>query len=175
MKRFFPGLLTLSIIWMLAGVCISQTSRGTLTGTVTDSSGAVIPKAAVKFTEVNTNVSRQTTTNDAGIYRFDAVDLGTYTVSVSVVGFASENQTGVEVQAAHTRNLDFSLKVGTAKEIVTVEGAAGTVALQTSEQVRGENFSTQSIATLPVVAGDSLTLTQLLPGVALGSFNSINQ
>jgi outer membrane receptor protein involved in Fe transport len=165
----------LTLVLFLVTMAIAQTSRGTLTGTVTDTSGAVVTKATVKITETNTNVSRQTTTNGAGIYRFDAVDLGTYTVTVGAQGFATEDRTGVEIQAAHTLNLDFALKVGAATEVVTVEASGIQIALQTSEQVRGENFSAQTIATLPVVGGDSLTLTQLLPGVALGSTNSINQ
>jgi len=146
--------------WMLFGLisCVlGQTSRGTITGTVTDSTGALVSKATVKITETNTNVSRQTTTNEVGIYRFDAVDLGVYTVSVSASGFATENLTGVDVQAAHTLSLNFALKVGTANEVVTVEASGIEVALQTSEQVRGANFSTQSITTLPVAGGDSLT------------------
>jgi len=79
------GLLLLAI---LSATAIAQTSRGTLTGTVTDSSGAVVSNATVKITEKATGVTRQTTTNGAGIYRFDAVDLGSYTVAVQAPGFS---------------------------------------------------------------------------------------
>jgi hypothetical protein len=73
--RCAGGLL---LLFALYGTSIAQTSRGTLTGIVTDSSNAVVVDATVRLTETATAVSRQTTTNGAGLYRFDAVDLGTY-------------------------------------------------------------------------------------------------
>ncbi|HEY6248482.1 MAG TPA: carboxypeptidase regulatory-like domain-containing protein [Candidatus Angelobacter sp.] len=160
---------------LMISSAIAQTSRGTVTGTVKDTSSAVIGKATVTITQPDTNVSRKTTTNDAGIFRFDAVDLGTYNISVAAAGFSSEVKTGVVVQAAHTVDLDFALKVGTATETVTVEASAAEIGLQTSDQVRGETLSQVAIQNLPLVGGDSLTLVQLTPGVALASTNSINQ
>jgi outer membrane receptor protein involved in Fe transport len=171
----FAGILALCL--MLIPAMMAQTSRGTLTGTVTDSTGAVIKDASVTIIQQGTGVKRETTTNSSGIYRFDAVDLGVYQVSSTAPGFAREDKTGVEIQAAHTTDIDFSLKVGTNKEVVTVE-ARGVEVLQTSEQVHSETFSTQEIATLPVIAGDSLTLAQMAPGIVTGSManqNSINQ
>src|SRR5579859_4185242 len=161
---------------LAAGVGLAQTSRGTLTGIITDSSGAVIAKATVTITHLATNLKRQTTTNEAGVYRFDAVDLGTYALSVSAAGFRTRETTGVEVQAARTTNIDVPLEVGTASEVVTVEASAE-VALQTSEQVRGANFSDHTIANLPITGQDSLTIAQLLPGVMVisGATNAINQ
>src|SRR5215470_6571896 len=112
----FPHLVRRGVCSCIAGILLllmssatAQTSRGTLTGTVRDSSNAVINNASVTITQADTNVSRTTTTNDAGIFRFDAVDLGTYTVSVQAAGFTSETKTGVVIQAAHTADLDFSL------------------------------------------------------------------
>jgi len=166
------GLLLLALMCVTA---IAQTSRGTLTGTVTDSSGAVVSNANVKITEGATGITRQTTTNEAGIYRFDAVDLGIYTVSVQAAGFSGSAKSGVQIQASHVSSIDFALKVGAAQETVTVEATGFEVALQTSEQVRGENFSSRTISTLPLAGSDSLTLAQLSPGVSLASGNSINQ
>jgi hypothetical protein len=162
-----------------AGVPVgqSQTSRGTVTGTVTDPSGAAIASATVTIKQAGTNVTRQTTTNEAGIYRFDAVDLGTHTLSVRAVGFAAEDTTGIEIQAAHTINIDVSLKLGATSDLVTVEASSLEVALQTSEQVRGANLSEHTIGNLPITGLDSLTLAQLLPGVAVSNQlgGSINQ
>ena len=170
--RSAGGLLLLVVLCVNL---IAQTSRGTLTGTVTDSSGAVVDNAAVKITEGSTGVVRQTTTNGSGIYRFDAVDLGTYTLSVKAQGFAGASKSGVAIQAARTTNIDFALNVGASQETVTVEASAAEIALNTSEQVRGETLSTLAVANLPLVGSDSLTLVQLAPGVALASSNSINQ
>jgi hypothetical protein len=169
------GLASLAALFLFVSAATAQTSRGTITGTVSDSTGAVVANAAVTITEQGTGVSRQTSTNSAGIYRFDAVDLGTYTVAVKAPGFATADKTGVEIQAAHTTNIDFGLKVGTTQEVVTVEATGAEVGLQTSEQVHSATFSAMSVSTMPVVAGDSLTLAQLAPGVAIGSMAHTNQ
>ena len=174
--RYLGFLLLLSL--MPALTALGQSSRGTLTGTVVDSTGAVVSGATVTITQQGTGVKRQTTTNSVGIYRFDAVDLGIYQVSTFASGFSTEDKTGVEIEAAHTTNIDFNLKVGAAKEVVTVEATGIEIGLQTSEQVHSETFSTQQITNLPEIGGDSLTLAQLAPGVAIGSLanqNSINQ
>ncbi|HWX55571.1 MAG TPA: carboxypeptidase regulatory-like domain-containing protein [Verrucomicrobiae bacterium] len=162
-------------LFALFSAALAQTSRGTLTGTVTDSTGAVVSSATVKITHKETGVSRETTTNSSGIYRFDAVDLGTYTVSVQGAGFGPEDKTGVDIQASRASNVDFSLKPGTTKEVLTVEASGIEIGLDTTQQVRGDNFSALTIQNLPVLGGDSLTLTQLAPGVSLASGNSINQ
>lgn len=175
MKFMFRSALGLLLLASVSATAIAQTSRGTLTGTVTDSSGAVVSRATVKITEGATGITRQTTTNSAGIYRFDAVDLGNYTVSVQAPGFSGAAKSGIEIQSARVSNIDFSLKVGAAQETVTVEASGFEVALQTSEQVRGENFSARTISSLPLPGADSLTLAQLSPGISLASGNSINQ
>jgi outer membrane receptor protein involved in Fe transport len=162
---------------LAASITCGQTSRGTLTGTVTDSSGAVIAKASASIKQIGTNVTRQTVTNEAGIYRFDAVDLGTYILTVQASGFSKQEIMGVEIEAAHTTNIDVALKVGGTAETVTVE-ASPEVVLQTSEQVRGANFADRSIDNLPITGQDSLTLAQLLPGITVinqSASNSINQ
>jgi outer membrane receptor protein involved in Fe transport len=170
--HLFAGLL---LFIALLSTAFAQTSRGSLSGTVTDSQGALVANASVTITQHGTSVTRQTTTNSAGIYRFDAVDLGTYDVSVKSAGFAIENKTGVEIQSARNASIDFALKVGNASEVVNVEASGLEVQLDTTDQARGQHFETQSINNLPLIGGDSLTLAQLTPGVALAAGGSINQ
>lgn len=79
MKQLIPFLTLLG----LASAVVAQTSRGT----VTDSSGAVLPAAQATLTHSATGVARSTATNDAGIYRFDAVDLDVYDLNVTTTGF----------------------------------------------------------------------------------------
>jgi hypothetical protein len=176
-QRFLALAFLSSLFVLAASITRGQTSRGTLTGTVTDISGAVIAKASVSIKQVGTNVTRQTLSNEAGIYRFDAVDLGTYILTVQASGFSKQETMGVEIEAAHTTNIDVSLKVGATAETVTVE-ASPEVVLQTAEQVRGANFADRSIDNLPITGQDSLTLAQLLPGITVinqSASNSINQ
>src|SRR6267378_2178222 len=132
------------VFWVLVlmnGTAVAQTSRGTLTGVITDPTGAAVVTATVTITHLDTNVKRQTITNDAGVYRFDAVDLGTYSLSVQKTGFRRHDTTGVEIQAAHTTDIDVRLEVGATSEVVRVEASSFEVELQTSDQVRGANFS----------------------------------
>ncbi|HKW56163.1 MAG TPA: carboxypeptidase regulatory-like domain-containing protein [Candidatus Acidoferrum sp.] len=177
-SRFVLLLGMFSLLLFAAYQGAAQTSRGTLTGVVTDSSGAVVAKANVKITQAGTNLKRETSTNEAGIYRFDAVDLGTYSLSIQAPGFRTKDTTGVEIEAAHTTNIDVALEVGAASETVTVEASAFEVQLQTAEQVRGANFGDRTVGNLPITGLDSLTVTQLLPGVTtinMSASNSINQ
>ena len=83
----------------------SQTSRGTVTGTVTDANGAVISGATVTLIHPQTGVERSTTTNSEGVYRFDAVDSGVYSVKISAQGFGEVTKTNVEVAANQTADV----------------------------------------------------------------------
>lgn len=170
--RLSAGLL---LFFALLSTALAQTSRGSLSGTVTDSQGALVANASVIITQHGTEVTRNTTTNSAGIYRFDAVDLGTYDVLVKAPGFAAEKKTGVEIESARNSSIDFALKVGAASEVVNVEASGLEVQLDTTEQTRGQHFETQAINNLPLNGADSLTLAQLTPGVALAAGGSINQ
>ena len=176
MERFFRRISAFVCLLLLAGVSAAQTSsRGTIRGTVTDQSGAVVPNATVNISQTETGVSRRTTTNSAGLYRFDAVDPGTYNVTAEAAGFSGMRTTGVDVAASGERELDFSLKVGGTNEVVEVAAAGGEVALQTSEQVRAAHIESRTIENLPLVGLDSLTLAQTVPGVVVSPNGNINQ
>src|SRR5436309_1762672 len=92
----------------LACACaaLSQTSRGTVTGTVLDTSGAAVPKARVSLTGVETGARLSTDSNDAGVYRFDAVDLGVYELKVTHPGFQTYVGSGIGVEANRVTTLD---------------------------------------------------------------------
>ena len=79
--------LKISTVLAFALAAHAQTSRGTVTGTVLDSSGAVVAGARVTLTGVDTGVKLSTESNDAGVYRFDAVDLGVYELQIVHPGF----------------------------------------------------------------------------------------
>src|SRR5690349_4161111 len=95
-------IMSMLAIFVFCGTLLdafAQTSRGTVTGTVRDANAAVIPGATVTLTNVVTNVSRSTMTNGQGLYRFDAVDPGTYKLTFSAQGFATLANTDVVVSA----------------------------------------------------------------------------
>jgi hypothetical protein len=90
----------------LAGALYGQTSRGTVTGTILDPTGAAIGGARVTLTSVETGVHLSTDSNDAGVYRFDAVDLGVYELQVSHPGFRTYVATGAGVEANRATTVD---------------------------------------------------------------------
>src|SRR5579863_4455776 len=87
--RFLASLLTLVSIAGGASVLLAQSSRGTVTGIVTDPSKAAVANAVVDLTREQTKVVRSTRTNQTGSYVFDAVDPGSYSLKVTVTGFAA--------------------------------------------------------------------------------------
>jgi hypothetical protein len=158
--------ISLMILLLLtAGTLFSQTtSRGTVVGTVADQSGAMVSNAAVTLLEKATNVKRETTSNQDGLYRFDSVLLGDYTVSVQASGFA-EDKADITVTSTGVTPRDFHLKVGTSTTEVTVEGGSSAVQLQTEDAVRGGSIDSRNLANLPIVGQNSLNLMLILPGV----------
>jgi protocatechuate 3,4-dioxygenase beta subunit len=110
----------LTAILTLAVAAQAQTSRGTVSGTVTDPSGAVVTRARVALTHTQTGLRLTATTNEAGIYRFDALDLGRYELKVAHPGFNSFLATELGVEANRTTVLDVRLEVGSEATAVRV-------------------------------------------------------
>ena len=164
-STFITGLILLLALCMAIGGW-AQTSRGTVSGTVTDSSGAVVQDALVQLIQVSTNVVRDTKTNDVGLYRFDAVSLGAYKIRVAMGGFSTAEVSGIEVSANQTTSQDVKLMIGTGGETVEVTGDAAAAMLQTEEQLRGANIEVKKISQLPISGQNSLNLMLTVPGIA---------
>jgi outer membrane receptor protein involved in Fe transport len=157
----------------MAVAATAQTSRGVVSGTVTDPNGAVVSGSAVTITNLQTNVSRDTTTNSDGFYRFDAVDPGTYSVKINASGFNEVTKTNVPVEASQTADVSAQLAIGQTEITVDVTAEAGAL-LQTEAPVRGGNISTTQITELPVSGRNPVALALTLPGVSSnrGGFGS---
>lgn len=156
-------LLAMMMIVLTISSVIAQTSRGVVSGTVTDANGAVIPGAQVKLTNTATSVERSVTTNSEGFYRFEAVDLGTYSVQISASGFGSVINSNIVVNANQTSSVDTQLTAGSQE--VTVDVIAESEQLQTEAAVRGGNISSKQITELPI-GGNPVALALTLPGVS---------
>jgi hypothetical protein len=107
--------------------------NATITGTVGDSSGAVIPNAAISLTNPATGQVRETTSNSAGAYRFPNVGIGTYTLVVTAPSFQKYTKTGIVVNVAQTLEESAVLTVGSEGQTVTVQADALQVQTETSE------------------------------------------
>ncbi len=156
----------------------AQTSKGTVAGTVTDPNGAVVAGATVDVVSNATNQKRSATSNDSGNYRIDAVDPGVYDVIVTTKGFKTRTTKGVQVSANLTSTLDARLEIGAESVVVEVTTGTGET-LQTSEPVRGGNFSPRQVESLPSANLNPYDLARLLPGVVTatggGQFGNASQ
>jgi Carboxypeptidase regulatory-like domain/TonB dependent receptor len=141
----------------------AQTSRGTVTGTVLDQSGAVIGGARVSLTGVETGVKLSTASNDAGVYRFDAVDLGVYDLQATHPGFRTYVGMAINVEANRVTTLDPRLEVGTAETRIEVNGESAEMLVKDSP-LRGGNFQPLSVRDLPLPLLNPLSLARSLPG-----------
>ena len=106
----------------VASLTFAQVATGTITGTVTDPSGASVPKAAVVITHVDTNLSRTVHTDETGSFRATLLPIGTYSVSAEFAGFKKKVITGLELRVDQTTDIPVALETGALTETVTVEG-----------------------------------------------------
>ena len=151
---------------LVAALSLSaQTFRGTILGTVTDPSGAVISGAKVTAKNVGTGLERTVQTSADGSYSIPELPLGTYTVSVVQTGFQTFVATGVTVDVATERRVDASLKAGQVSSVVEVAGDLLPQVETTSAELGG-TFTAETIESLPVNGRDYQKLIYLNPGVA---------
>ena len=150
----------------------AQTSRGTVTGTVLDPSGAAIPGARVTLRGVETGVRLATDSNDTGVYRFDAVDLGIYEIKATHPGFRTYVGSGIGVQANRVTTFDPRLDVGTNETAIEVSAESSELLIKDSP-LRGGNFRPRDVRDLPLVSLNPLSLARTLPGAIDPSGSSI--
>ena len=111
-----------AFVVLLTTALVAQTFRGTILGTVTDASGAVVSGASVKVHNVNTGQDRTTQTSADGSYTVSELQIGTYNFTISQSGFQTSVTSKVAVDVAGERRLDVALKPGQVTEKVEVSG-----------------------------------------------------
>jgi Carboxypeptidase regulatory-like domain len=149
--RWFGPALMAVLVAALVGVpaaSSAQAIRGTLLGTVTDSSGAAVPGATVTITEVRTNISASTTTNESGNYTFPNLREGFYRVEGELSGFKKVIRDNVQVDVNTSVRVDMELAAGEVTETVTV--ASEVPALQTDRADTGRIIEGQQIQAMPL-------------------------
>jgi hypothetical protein len=146
----------------------SQLLYGSLTGNVTDSSGAALAGAQVTAVNTQTGDSNVQNSDSAGIYRFPALLPGTYTVTITGQGFSKQETPGVAVRASEVTRVDAELKIGNVATDVTVTTAAPL--LQTDNADVHTDISQRDLATLPIMGsqgGNFQELLRTVPGAGL--------
>jgi hypothetical protein len=145
---------------------LAQINSGSLSGTVSDSSGAVIPSARITATEVQTGTVYNSVANSAGIYTLPALLPGSYNVTVTAPSFKEEEVKGILVFVSDRTGHDFTMQPGASDVTVTVE--ANGPALDTQSSDVGTSISQQQVEDLPIATGSALRsltmLTFLTPG-----------
>jgi hypothetical protein len=126
----------------------AQAIRGTLLGTITDQSGLPLPGATVVITEVRTNVSKETTTNETGNYTFPNIVDGIYSVKAELQGFKTTLRENIRLAVNTSVRIDLSLQVGQLAETVTVTGE--TPLLQTDRTDTGRTLESVQVAAMPL-------------------------
>jgi hypothetical protein len=148
---------------MLAAPLLHAQTTGTIDGTVSDKSGAVVPGAQVTASNAATNLTRIAQTNADGQYRFEFMPVGTYSIEVTAQGFKSFLQKGIVLDVNVTARVDASLIVGVTTEAIEV--TANAAALNTEDAQIGRTVENTEITTLPIVGRNVYTLLELTPGI----------
>jgi hypothetical protein len=157
--------IVLVFVLLAAVSLIAQTFRGTILGTVTDPSGAVLPGAKVTVKNVGTGQERTTDTSADGSYALPELQIGTYTVTVTLAGFQTSVTTGVTVDVAGERRVDAAMKPGQVSTKVEVSGDLLPQVETTSAELGG-TLTAETIEALPVNGRDYQKLIYLNPGIA---------
>jgi hypothetical protein len=155
----------------LALPVFSQQTTATLTGTVTDRTGAIIADVAVKAVNKETNLTREAKTDGSGSFTLPFLIAGEYTLTASRPGFRAQKLNNLTLQVGQTARVDVQLQVGDVTESVEVEGSGAI--LQTESSTVGTVIDAQKIVDLPLNGRNFVQLAQLIPGVQAGTPGSI--
>jgi len=155
--------------WFSAGAVLlaQSTNQGAIVGTVTDSTGGVLPAAQITVRNVATGLVRETIANDNGTYRVEFLVPGNYTVTVQMPGFKTTELTDLHLAVGQILRVDARLEIGEMNESIEVTGAAPVVNTETT--AIGEVIDNTKIQNLPLNGREFIGLAALVPGAEEGS------
>lgn len=163
--HYFVGCMLVAFISV--PVIMAQTVTGSITGEVTDPSGAVVPNAKITAENVDTGVKTQATTNAAGVYSIRFLPIGHYKVVVAAEGFSSETVPPFTLEINQTVKLNEALSVG-ATSVIEVDSSSAPI-LNTTDGTLGITVSTNEIASLPLNGRNFSSITLFQPGAVTSS------
>jgi hypothetical protein len=163
-------ILLVFLIGLAAHTMMAQTFRGGITGTVTDSSGAVVANAKLVLVGTETGFTRTTESTSSGEYAFQDLQLGTYTLTVDAAGFAQNKVEQIVVRPGEVYSLAVKLSVASATQ--TVEVSAAAVSLETQSSTNNAVVNETAVANIPLNGRDFTQLIKIVPGYnGAGSIN----
>ncbi len=165
-KRALPAAAFLCALPLSA-----QVATGDILGTVTDSTGSIIPGASIRVENVGTHEVRTFTTKGTGEYTFSALQPGTYSVTVTSPSFKAFTTSNIVVSASDRVRIDAKLQLGSVNEVVEVE--ATPTALQTDSTTVGSTITEKTLVDAPLNGRNYIGLVQVQAGVNAGTSNSL--
>ncbi len=171
MKRFGLAVTLLSLCCLVIRHGMAQTVTGTIRGTITDPSGAIVSGATVIATNTASSVATATRTNDTGAYSIRFLQIGQYKITVSAPGFETAHYGPFALEIDQTAKVDIPLRIGVATVSVDVSGQMQPI-LNTESATLGETFTENTINSIPLNGRDFTQLTVYTPGSVAPGFNS---
>ncbi|HMD35373.1 MAG TPA: TonB-dependent receptor [Vicinamibacterales bacterium] len=162
MRTFLSALIAIALAMPAAAQ--STAANGAIEGTISDSSGGVLPGVTVTIVNAETGAERTVVTNDRGIYRAPLLPLGMYTVSAELQGFKKFEQKDIKLSVGQTQTVNAVLAVGTVSETITVS-SSDLPSLETSRIDIGHTMSELEVHNLPLVARNPYNFALVQPGV----------
>src|SRR5687768_4358527 len=150
-------------VFLAAAPVQAQVATGTILGNVTDSTGGAVPGATVTATNVDTQFSRDTITDESGQYALRLLPLGNYKVDVTLTGFKTFSQTGILLELGRNARIDATIEPGNVAESVSVVGNAPLI--ETTESSISRTVGQNEVLNLPLVNRDLYSLLSLTGGV----------
>jgi hypothetical protein len=162
MKSTLRSGLVLSAVLLTNLVVVAQTPTGSVSGRVTDSSGAPVANATVRIINSATQETHTASTNASGAYVFPIVPVGSYMLTAEASGFKAEQRTGITLDVNQNARADFVLQVGSMKEVVEVKSDVPMV--DTMDVQIGDTVDKDRIEDLPLNGRNVYDLIGLMPG-----------
>src|SRR6266550_3759261 len=153
-----------SLILLVALPALGQGNKAEINGTVTDSTGAVVPGAKVTIVKVDTGAERTVTAGDSGEFSAPLLDIGGYKVTASKDGYQTTVRENIVLQTGDRLRVDFALNPGTVSSEVTI--TAGAPLVETESSDRSTVVTGREVTELPLSGRNFTQLATLMPGVA---------
>ncbi len=161
-RKFFHAIALLAVVVFGALPMLAQFDTGTITGTVTDASGAVVSRAAITVTNTGTGIQKSFVTDQNGSFVASSLPFGNYVVRVGASGFAETKSAPIVLNVGATVNLNLAVSVAGSQESVQVTGTQTTV--DTSSSMSGTTLDSNQVQNLPINGRDVSEFLEIAPG-----------
>src|SRR5262245_55971593 len=166
MKRIIYAMIVLCSLGLAAAPAFAQQTTGNITGRILDDQGSAVPGVSVTALNSQTGFSRTTVTDAEGVYRLNALPVGTYDLTAELTGFSKVENKAIVLNVGQTLDVNMSLRVASVQESVTVTGESPLIETRSSSV--GGVVDIQRIESLPLNGRQFANLAATIPGVGLG-------